>query len=619
MVGSVVFNSQTFDFAATGQSTLLAGQDSKSALKAASGGAAVTELEPLSERDREPLSASLWAKCASVLGPIFGWTSAGMTTLSSDTITDTHDNGDAAAGLPVKRSKSKGKKRKRKHSNASPAGSTLPASSSPLPASSSPLPASSSTPSSSSSAMSATSFASPSTLLSTPLVTTLNSSLTPPSCDSLILEPPKKKKKTRNANLQARDAGWLNETIAFRKTYVPHPDDREFGTDWNPLSQNVTDRIFANTKVAETNIDTHVLHHTTTAFISKERKNAPPPEGVNGPQQGKPLFGDIDPQVNPKVPDLLVLGYTYVARGDPREAVLFTDRNGIVYAVRAARPQNNPEAYDQAVAEASALVLKIKDSFKDHKKFHKHHRGDFPCISFGLSHGGGQTEPDDLKIQYSDVNRKLLDEFAASPAVRRLVAHVVQVLNTFFPKIALLYTVTQQRLAAEDMVINMFFPGSPFAAQSLNLATQSLAISHLDLQDLVFGLCAILPFGDFNPRRSAHIVLHEPKMIVELGAGDVFLFPSATIHHESIPMAHTDKDSTRQSMIFYSAGGLFRWVRQGHMTQEAHLNGGVKPEKGEKKRCQTAAEKRAADEEGKRRWDAGWCLYPRLQDFFSRT
>ncbi|KAH8076014.1 hypothetical protein BXZ70DRAFT_870183, partial [Cristinia sonorae] len=100
-----------------------------------------------------------------------------------------------------------------------------------------------------------------------------------------------------------------------------------------------------------------------------------------------------------------------------------------------------------------------------------------------------------------------------------------------------------------------------FAAQSLNLAPQALATKHVDRKNLVFGICAILPFGDFNYRTPAQLVLTEPRLIIELGPGDLFFSPSASIHHHSIPMVSSNEH--RKSMIWYSAGGLFRWVKQG--------------------------------------------------------
>ncbi|KAH8101604.1 hypothetical protein BXZ70DRAFT_871029, partial [Cristinia sonorae] len=131
------------------------------------------------------------------------------------------------------------------------------------------------------------------------------------------------------------------------------------------------------------------------------------------------------------------------------------------------------------------------------------------------------------------------------------------------PRVYAMYTVNELQLRIRDGLINHFFPNCPFSAQSLNLSLQSLASPHVDLKNLVFGLCCIIPLGHFNGETSAQLVLVEPKVIVELRPGDVFFFPSACIRHYSASLAKPEQE-TRQCMIMYTAGGLFRWVRQRH-------------------------------------------------------
>ncbi|THH28042.1 hypothetical protein EUX98_g6148 [Antrodiella citrinella] len=142
-------------------------------------------------------------------------------------------------------------------------------------------------------------------------------------------------------------------------------------------------------------------------------------------------------------------------------------------------------------------------------------------------------------------------------------------------------------------LVNSFFPGSAFAAQSLNISDQSLSDRHVDLKNLVFGICCIIPFGTFNHRRSAHVVLEEPKVIIELAPGDLFFLPSASIHHENIPLADPDVE-LRKSMISYSAGALFRWIQQGFKAAPTN---------------KTSAEKQVDTAQGDIRWLEGWRLF----------
>ncbi|KAH8094958.1 hypothetical protein BXZ70DRAFT_865144, partial [Cristinia sonorae] len=167
--------------------------------------------------------------------------------------------------------------------------------------------------------------------------------------------------------------------------------------------------------------------------------------------------------------------------------------------------------------------------------------------------------------------------------------------DLYFPRLARFYDVTIKRMWAEHALMNTFFKDLPFAAQSLNLAQQAYATKHVDKMNLVFGICAILPFGLYNPRTSAQLVLTEPRLIIEIGPGDLFFFPSATIHHESIPMAAGEK---RKSMIWYSAGSLFRWIKQGYQTA------GTK----------NAAEQREAKKAGAVRWEQAWKLFCNIKE-----
>lgn len=218
-------------------------------------------------------------------------------------------------------------------------------------------------------------------------------------------------------------------------------------------------------------------------------------------------------------------------------------------------------------------------------------------------------------------NEALLRKFSEDPAVIDMVQHMtgetslaseisrqyqltevfLAAFELFFPRLALLYTLTQRRLLMRDSLFNSYFPDCPFAAQSLNVSDQVVAESHTDLKNLVFGICAVLPFGDFNFCRSGQLVLKEARLIIEVRRGDILFFPSGAVHHENIPCLSPIE--SRQSAIFYSAGGLFRWVKQGHRTQT-----------GMSKQGQTRATSKAL---GAERWTNGWKLYCHIDEFRS--
>lgn len=79
-----------------------------------------------------------------------------------------------------------------------------------------------------------------------------------------------------------------------------------------------------------------------------------------------------------------------------------------------------------------------------------------------------------------------------------------------------------------------------------------------------FGWCSIQALGRFKPNKGGHIVLWEPKKVIEFPHAATIHIPSATITHSNIPVG---EDETRVSFTQYCAGGIFRWVDNGFRTE----------------------------------------------------
>lgn len=62
--------------------------------------------------------------------------------------------------------------------------------------------------------------------------------------------------------------------------------------------------------------------------------------------------------------------------------------------------------------------------------------------------------------------------------------------------------------------------------------------------------------------------MKELKLIVEFPASSTILIPSAVITHSNTPVGEHE---TRSSLVQYAAGGLFRWVENGYMTNAEWL------------------------------------------------
>lgn len=107
----------------------------------------------------------------------------------------------------------------------------------------------------------------------------------------------------------------------------------------------------------------------------------------------------------------------------------------------------------------------------------------------------------------------------------------------------------------------------PFAAATANMGPHTVCDPHRDAADLAYGWCVVWALGAFNSESGGHLVLHEPKLILEFARGDIIFIPSACITHENIPI--DEETEERYSLTMYSAGSLFRYRDLGFRTLES--------------------------------------------------
>jgi hypothetical protein len=75
-----------------------------------------------------------------------------------------------------------------------------------------------------------------------------------------------------------------------------------------------------------------------------------------------------------------------------------------------------------------------------------------------------------------------------------------------------------------------------------------------------------MPFGEFDSTRSGWLVLHEARLCIELGPGDVALFPSSVFTHSNTAIHADDK---RNSLAFWCGASLFLWLDLGMRSFES--------------------------------------------------
>jgi hypothetical protein len=135
--------------------------------------------------------------------------------------------------------------------------------------------------------------------------------------------------------------------------------------------------------------------------------------------------------------------------------------------------------------------------------------------------------------------------------------------------------------------------GIPWSATSYNTGPQAESVGHNDAKNFLYNLCLVGVFAsDMNHQRYGHFIIHDLKTIIEFKHGDIVIFPSALLKHENSPLAD---GVFRRSVVCYMAGGLARWIAQGHA-------GDTTPMKIEN------------DQKAKKRRELGYGLYPTVQN-----
>ncbi|KAJ8094576.1 hypothetical protein PM082_010582 [Marasmius tenuissimus] len=108
-----------------------------------------------------------------------------------------------------------------------------------------------------------------------------------------------------------------------------------------------------------------------------------------------------------------------------------------------------------------------------------------------------------------------------------------------------------------------FSDDNVFAAAAFNFGGKVRTFKHRDHLNWAFGWCAITALGDFDPTKSARLVLWELKLVIDFPSGSTVLIPSAVITHSNTRIAKGDE---RTSFTQYTAGAIFRWAENGGMT-----------------------------------------------------
>ncbi|KAJ7129038.1 hypothetical protein C8R43DRAFT_1090181 [Mycena crocata] len=211
---------------------------------------------------------------------------------------------------------------------------------------------------------------------------------------------------------------------------------------------------------------------------------------------------------------------------------------------------------------------------------HRRAAESFAALARGWSHGGGQTEPG--AVCNNVANTKVTDELLKHDYFKRIAQFATILFAMWAPLLFVFYQTQMVLLAAWKPSLRCNF-----------------AAPHLDFANLAWGWCAITALGNFDPDFGGHLILWDLRMVIRFPPGATILLPSALIRHSNVAIRTHEH---RCSFTQYSAGGLFRWIRNGFQTDEAFEFSASMEEK--------AA--REAEKEG--RWERGVGMFTVLED-----
>ncbi|KAJ3793955.1 hypothetical protein GGU11DRAFT_690741, partial [Lentinula aff. detonsa] len=242
-------------------------------------------------------------------------------------------------------------------------------------------------------------------------------------------------------------------------------------------------------------------------------------------------------------------------------------RERIIAVLGGVPPGSVGEDWGRVSHEAKEAVEKFRSN-STFTQAQKHgRRGNFACRTVGFGYGNGRAKPLNFGVD-GESNRKAVEDFLKNPAIRRIAGFHKSIFNAYAHKMYREYKQTQEDLIRQHPYLCPNFPGTPFAALSINAGPQSYCPPHQDADNAVHGWCIDTALGSFDPDKGGHLVLWDLGLVIRFPPGATIAFPSALITHSSIPI---QKGETRYALVQFSSGGLFRWRANGFQSDRSFL------------------------------------------------
>ncbi|KAJ7120549.1 hypothetical protein C8R43DRAFT_900669 [Mycena crocata] len=246
----------------------------------------------------------------------------------------------------------------------------------------------------------------------------------------------------------------------------------------------------------------------------------------------------------------------------PRACRPLIDSKRRLFALLAGRPapHNGTDTYQTAIDEVTRLFAEQGPLASGDGR-----RGAFTAISTGISFGGGQVRPGNLLN--SRRNQTICNIMMASLALQRIIGFSNSIFRSYAPRLHAFY---RQKMTLLQRFASYLRPLLPliitvFAACTFNFGPNVVTLPHVDAANLAWGWCCITALGNFNPDLGGHLILWDLRLVIRFPPGSTIFIPSALLRHSNAAIVQGE---TRYSFTQFTAGGLFRWVYNGHCSDK---------------------------------------------------
>ncbi|KAJ7132742.1 hypothetical protein C8R43DRAFT_1133312 [Mycena crocata] len=239
------------------------------------------------------------------------------------------------------------------------------------------------------------------------------------------------------------------------------------------------------------------------------------------------------------------------------------DAKNRVFALLGGRPHRDHHGYDSyhaAITEATRLFdIYSSDATGDGR------RGDFVAVSVGKSFGGDKSARGIYAIQEERQDHK---RNVGQLGVQRIAGFTNGLFRTFAPALHAFYAQEMTLLHIAAPYLRRIFAEAlcVFAACTFNFGPSTVTLPHVDAANLAWGWCCITALGNFNPDLGGHLnpVGPQPRHSI----------PSRLDNNDPLSAFTTLerlRPTRRDPILVYAvttAGGLFRWVYNGHCSDK---------------------------------------------------